>query len=294
MKQEIIPFFGGQGSRALLTDRGGHEHRNNARTSPLTVWLMATCHAAFLNELQALKENNLHHAYAHLDNILIPDQLLSIPRVHAACPVLQGVVLCFRQLHTYIQHREDNTDTSISGVAAFCSGTIPAIVVASARDSEDFVRLSKEAVRLAFWIGVRVGELSARIAGEKWQDAPWSLSVNGLDVEDVQRTIASFNDKVVCITSVHFQGRTVLTQAIFLGVLPERFLRSQAVHCFHYHQSGSDRLRYITTQISIPVFAGICICARHPRLWPVSQWRAWPQHFTTSHVRCPTTKYFVS
>jgi hypothetical protein len=77
-------------------------------------------------------------------------------------------------------------------VVGFCSGVIPALVVATSTSIEDFIQGSDNAVRLAFWIGYRVASFCEDRAGPQWRARPWSIALSGLKEEDVVR----FNSKV--------------------------------------------------------------------------------------------------
>ncbi|KAL4890075.1 beta-ketoacyl synthase [Aspergillus ambiguus] len=69
------------------------------------------------------------------------------------------------------------------------------MVLACSNTVEEYITLSGEAVRLAFWIGYRAAELSQDISRSS-KARSWALSVFGKDKETVESDIHSFNGKI--------------------------------------------------------------------------------------------------
>ncbi|KAJ5447335.1 type I iterative polyketide synthase, partial [Penicillium cf. griseofulvum] len=149
---------------------------------------------AFLGELLYLRSLGQLPNWAVFDSVRAPLDLLGVSEQCQKNPIIQGVVLCVHQLVTYLHVEQDWPHKAGSAVAGLCSGILPAAVAASSRDVSAFISSSKEAVRLAFWIGYRVGELSARLGSADWQLHPWSLAVTGLDRAEMEQTLNTFTN----------------------------------------------------------------------------------------------------
>jgi malonyl CoA-acyl carrier protein transacylase len=191
-----VAFFGGQGSRMLFSPSVTSSSRRATLSSNTISLLLSSCHSAFLGELLYLKSLGQLPTWAVFDSVRAPLDLLGVPEQCQKNPIIQGVVLCVHQLVTYLHVEQDWPHKSGSAVAGLCSGILPAAVAASSQDVSTFISLSKEAVRLAFWIGYRVGELSARLGGADWQLHPWSLAVTGLDRAEMEQTLDTFRNNV--------------------------------------------------------------------------------------------------
>ncbi|RDW78944.1 uncharacterized protein DSM5745_05796 [Aspergillus mulundensis] len=187
-----ITFFGGQGSRSLFSRFVASSSKRAATASDTVSLLLSSCHAAFLSELLHLRSLGPVPSWAVLDGIQTPFDLLSVPEQYHKNPVIQGVVLCTHQLIQYLHSEQAGRDETRSELAGLCSGMLPAVVVACSRDVTAFISWAKEAVRLAFWIGYRAGQLSAQLESHEWQLYPWSLAVVGLEEVEMQRILSLF------------------------------------------------------------------------------------------------------
>ncbi|KAK5166036.1 polyketide beta-ketoacyl-synthase [Saxophila tyrrhenica] len=195
MAHPTLAFFGGQGSRALFGQDALKQLRVESASTHAVALLLTSCHSAFLSEVLELESHGEAKMWASFDGLGTPEQLVSVPKEFQSNPIVEGVMLCLRQLKDYLVWFQSSHRRAPTAVAGFCSGAIPAMVAASAKDVPDFIERSKEAIRLAFSIGLRVGELSYRIAGGGWQDRPWSLAVRGLSRSDLEDILAKFNEQ---------------------------------------------------------------------------------------------------
>ncbi|CAG8892509.1 unnamed protein product [Penicillium egyptiacum] len=170
-----IVFFGGQGSRAIFSSKTSAELNQSIQQSSSVESLFKACHAAFLGEIEATKNYNTGPSWANLDDFQSPDLLISVPQEHWQNPIVQGVALCLQQLATYLQQSPslDHVQSPPLGVIGFCSGVLPALVLASSRSISDYIEHSRQAIRLAYWIGYRAGELSRSISNT---EGAWGLS----------------------------------------------------------------------------------------------------------------------
>lgn len=216
MDPKRIIFFGGQGSRSLSSSTP--ISRTDAQNeSPAVSLLLSTCHAAFLREAIWTQSREPTPAWATFDVPTSPDLLLTVPPPNSDNPILQGVCLCVNQLVGYFQN-----DTMLERLkqaipTGFCSGMLPTMVLACSHTVEEYIRLSGEAVRLAYWIGYRAAELSQQISREDWQPQPWALSVSGMDKEAIGRNVQSFNRTVPESSQIRVASRFGKTSFSLVG-----------------------------------------------------------------------------
>lgn len=130
-------------------------------------------------------------------------QSLIDPQVHTSA-VVQGVVLYIQQILDFISFAGDDTEdslsdsTSISETAGFCSGILPAIIVSVCPHpgSPEFLDIAVAGFRLSFWIGLRSSLFCRNVAGDDAGNFPWSLTVQGLELEQLETLVAQFNESV--------------------------------------------------------------------------------------------------
>lgn len=221
-------FFGGQGSRLLYSGRPSVCFPNNGSGSNVSL-LMSACHAAFLQEVLRSRSHGPVPPWAQFRPPAQPEALLTIPTEYCDNPIFQGVSLCVSQLRTYLASDPDLVMHTQSVAGGFCSGMLPAVVLASSTTIDDFIQHSTEAVRLAYWIGFRATELSERIEGEEWQRHPWALSVFRTDKEQLEQVIATFNTRVSGESGVCMASR--LGQTSFTVAGPGHLLKQFQEQC---------------------------------------------------------------
>lgn len=187
-----IVFFGGQGSRAIFSSKTSAELNQSIQQSSSVESLFKACHAAFLGEIEATNNYDTGSSWTNLDDFQSPDLLISVPQEHWQNPIVQGVALCLQQLVTYLQQSPslDHVQSPPLGVIGFCSGVLPALVLASSRSISNYIEHSRQAIRLAYWIGYRAGELSRSISNT---EGAWGLSVLGLEQSELSGLLTSFN-----------------------------------------------------------------------------------------------------
>jgi hypothetical protein len=198
-----IAFFGGQGSKSLFSETEALRRREAAASSHGAKILLASCHAAVLSESLHLRNSGKAPAWTtDMESCFeTPTNLLSVPNHLRKNPLVEGVVLCVQQLVDFLLINETCPQNSTwTGIAGFCSGSIPAIAAACSRSVPEYICQSKEAVRLAFWVGLRAGELAAELGGEDWQQQPWSLAISGVTRDEVNVLVNQFNAAVTKTT----------------------------------------------------------------------------------------------
>lgn len=147
--QDGLSFFGGQGSRLLYSGRPSVCFPNNGSGSNVSL-LMSACHAAFLQEVLRSRSHGPVPPWAQFRPPAQPEALLTIPTEYCDNPIFQGVSLCVSQLRTYLASDPDLVMHTQSVAGGFCSGMLPAVVLASSTTIDDFIQHSTEAVRLAY------------------------------------------------------------------------------------------------------------------------------------------------
>jgi hypothetical protein len=192
MSREQIIFFGGQGATHTLPANGtggwdGFE-------TPVLTLLSEACHATFLEEALAARSSAtpppIWMEFKLPDS---PGDLLVLDTEDGRNPILSGVSLCVNQLLSYLQHDPDIRVPDGSRIVGFCSGMLPAVVVACSASLQDYVRYARLAVRAAFWVGYRAAEMSFEWVGNESQSLPWAISVIGESVEELDQLVHSFN-----------------------------------------------------------------------------------------------------
>lgn len=215
MDSKRIIFFGGQGSRLLCSSRPVSRTHEQHESSVVSL-LLSTCHAAFLREaIQAQSQST--PTWAKLDTAISPESLLTVPHTHSDNPILHGVCLCVNQLVGYLEY--DNTLEKLKQAIpiGFCSGMLPAMVLACSNTVEEYIKFSGEAVRLAYWIGYRAAELSQGLSGKSDKAQLWGLSLSGKDRETVERNVQSFNSNVPESSHIRLASRFGKTAFSIVG-----------------------------------------------------------------------------
>lgn len=92
-------------------------------------------------------------------------------------------------------------------MAGFCSGLLPAAVVASSTTVDDYIDYSKGVIRIAYWIGYQAAELSYNITGHQWRDLPWALSVLGMKRDALEKELREFNSTIPGNMSISLSSR---------------------------------------------------------------------------------------
>lgn len=211
-----LPLFGGQGSlNDLFCPKGTSTAVRDSKSCPAAAILLSKCHAAFLEDVQTLgaaKSTLFGNGY----NLLFsPEELLAPDVTYHDNPIIQGTTICLHQLLRYLSNLEEcgleyeSAFEQIVETAGFCSGLLPAAVVASSPSLEDFINHGVEAFRLAFWTGFQSAVCCERLLGPYWKDHPWSLVVFGLGKDQMLSQLREFKNQV-CVSN-DLVGENILT-----------------------------------------------------------------------------------
>ena len=208
-----VALLGGQGCPTLFSSRAAEKAVENLKSSPLAGILLSRCHAAYLNELlltssdNTLQFSNEFLAQRELQAFLNPPPSLQ------SHPVVQGTTLCVHQLLEYLacngpSSNQVNTTwpTNTSEVVGFCSGVLPAVVIASCATVEEYFEASVQAVRIAFHLGRRVAEFCKGRLGRNWREqGSWAVAAiqKDIDVGSLRELIDDFNHSLEVRVSNH-------------------------------------------------------------------------------------------
>ncbi|KAL7270282.1 Type I Iterative PKS [Rhizina undulata] len=243
-----VAVFAGQGSNAIFTSKARAVAARDSKTTVGKV-LVDACQRAFTEELSSIPEDRRQGLdIADFTTILEPAEKY---QSHA---LIQGITLCLFQLLRYIPFLE----CSLLEVAGFCSGMLPASVVAASAGEVEFLVHAVQAFRLAFWIGYRCQEYKLQ-SGEKEtgnEEQSWGLVVFGWTRENGLDAIREFNNKGLgpklhltavsaerCIT---VSGRSDIL-SIFQSYIPSTCsIRPTNVYTL-YH--GSDELSAVKASV---------------------------------------------
>ncbi|KAL4915855.1 hypothetical protein BDW62DRAFT_203307 [Aspergillus aurantiobrunneus] len=206
-----VAFFGGQGSRTVFASETSATAIRQSK-SHTGGRLLSTCYDAFAQELSDARnhEKRQNSLLLELTELTTPESLLSPPATHQTNPIIQGISLLLQQVLSYCHsaemsniqpHSLQEPASEWDEVVGFCSGVLPALVLATSRSIEDLIQGSEHAVRLAFWIGYRVALLCEERAGAQWRASPWSVAVSGLKEEDVTQFNSEHANDMVCFSA---------------------------------------------------------------------------------------------
>ena len=154
-----VVLFGGQGSQSLFSPLSAKLTEQVTNSSAAAAILLSRCHAAFLEDISSLyttvrKTSGIDPIHFHNSKDIITPR-----EQYHTHGVIQATTICLYQLLHYLAEAErlnasfSSTFCRLLETTGFCSGMIPAIVVASSKTEEEFQRFGVEAFRLAFWIG---------------------------------------------------------------------------------------------------------------------------------------------
>ncbi len=197
-----VILFGGQGSSSLFSSQGALAATNDVKSSVAAAILLSKCHAAFLEEVQGLGIARSEVFGDECDFFNSPEKLLAPDATYHDNPIIQGTTICLYQLLRYLANVRGSelefksAFQKILETAGFCSGILPAAVVASSRTVQEYVDFGVEAFRLAFWTGYRSTLYCQKILGRRWKELPWSLVVMGLNEDQMLAKVEDFHNQV--------------------------------------------------------------------------------------------------
>lgn len=173
--------------------------------NPLASAVLAACHHAFLQELNSLSQQD--QSTTGLDTSALDSPTTFLSSILAARPnaLTANVSLYLTQLLRYVAHLDPASFTSpttsgrVHALLGFSTGMFAASVIASADSVPSLLSYSVEALRLAFWLGLRAQQyaLTALTDATIPLSSPWSLVVFGASRHQLQTSADSFNKENV-------------------------------------------------------------------------------------------------
>ncbi|PUU82892.1 hypothetical protein B9Z19DRAFT_1119995 [Tuber borchii] len=202
MKNTSIPVFSGQGSLSIFSPKARAVAAKDSSSPTGSIFLDAV-HHAFSEELSSLTAEERSKSGVNLSDFPTPKSLLEPRKKYQTNAIVQGTTLCLFQLLRYLSYVENTTDLIFENlpskfleVSGFCSGSLPAAVVASSRTVVDFLSNSVETFKLALWIGYRceLFRIAESVSEEK-ELLSWGLVIFGWTREVALDRIEAFNAK---------------------------------------------------------------------------------------------------
>lgn len=202
LTEHHLVLFGGQGSPSVFTPSAAANAEEDSRSASAGSILLSRCHVAFLQEIASLDALSQH--LLAIDSALFssPRDLLQPVAQYHTNAVIQATTIYLYQLLHYLAETqrtggpfEDSFDR-LRETAGFCSGLLPATVVARSRSVDDFVAAGVEGFRLAFWIACRslIWNLNSvandRVGDSVDSEATSSLVIRGLSPRHVEERLS--------------------------------------------------------------------------------------------------------
>ncbi|KAM3077744.1 polyketide beta-ketoacyl-synthase [Clarireedia jacksonii] len=195
-----VILFGGQGSTSVFSSATSSITEQDAKLYPACTILLSRYHAAFLEEMSSLDMKVIGLLGIDINLFRMPRDLLVPPVVLQKHGIIQATTIYVHQtLHYLAEVLGSGTNftcfhSEIIEAAGFCSGMIPAAVVSASPELDDFIRLSIEGFRLAFWIAFRsvLYSMGFNQIDSRHTNASWSLVIIGLEQSEVENQLRCF------------------------------------------------------------------------------------------------------
>lgn len=193
-----IILFAGQGSTVLAFDKS-----SILSTSTIASRFVKSCHEAFLSDLESIPTEARSAVEQTRKALTTPESLANPPPSLSADPIAQSVTLYVHQILDFISYTRSadpsqRAPLSPIETAGFCSGVLPAVIVAlcPSPEADEFLETAVVGFRLAFWIGLRSALFCERVVDESSKHLPWSLTVRGLAAAEIERLLKEYNGSV--------------------------------------------------------------------------------------------------
>ncbi|KAI1528845.1 Polyketide synthase modules, partial [Pyrenophora tritici-repentis] len=198
MSSEFVLLFAGQGSRATFSSASATTLLNRVAQHDIASLILQRCHESLLQDFSTI-DTSERTILTEEDakSLTTPQDLVKPSATFAQNPVIQAVTFYLHQILEYVfyvqREREGQPHDTISEAAGFCSGILPALVVAvnTPIESPQFLEYAVGTFRLAFWTSIRSASYSKSLAGATWGALPWSLVVAGLTKEALETALTS-------------------------------------------------------------------------------------------------------
>ncbi|CAJ2501647.1 Uu.00g045000.m01.CDS01 [Anthostomella pinea] len=191
-----IHLFGGQGSQGLYAGAALMVARKDAETCPSAQELLFQCHASLVHDCVSFSRDD-PTILEYIKALPSAASLLSPPSDVQRLPAIQGAMLCLYQLLRVLGCLPEGSPSSyqeaigrIRETIGFCSGILPAVVLAASPTLEAFVKNGVNAFRAAFCIGYHAGSYSSGLCDDA---RPWAVAIAGLNYAGVLEELSDFN-----------------------------------------------------------------------------------------------------
>ena len=198
-----IVLFGGQGSPNIYSAASTRSAQQDAEKSFYGALLLSKWHAAFLEALKSLDPASLQLLEVHPPVFTRQSDLFQPPERLHKNPLIESITICLFQLLHYLTELEhgclskhDDREPPLLEATGICSGLIPAAVAATSKELSDVVSHGLQALRLAFWIGVRIGLRSREHDSDSCKQSSWCLVITGVNKSVVENALAAFVKEV--------------------------------------------------------------------------------------------------
>ena len=225
-----IALFGGQGSLSVFSSSSASVIEDGIPRTLAGAILLSRCHTAFLEEIGRLEE--VTNTALAIDTTCFsrPQDLLRPPTQYHTHAVIQATTIYLCQILNYLAETVGREKGNVSNkseseaVAAafeqlletsgFCSGLIPATVVARSRTLDEFMAAAVEGFRLVFWIAINTRSWSHAVEAQAAEDTArvgsWSLVIWGLSQDAIEDQLFSH---------IYGEGKIQYSQSLKKGLL---------------------------------------------------------------------------
>ena len=224
-----IFLFGGQGSTTTFLSGPATASEDAVKSSAEAATLLSRCHAVFLEDLCSIEKEAYEAISIEKGLFSDPHSLLCPSEHYRTNGIIQGVTLLIHQLLHYIAYVEKSGQhfgavfEEIEEVTGLCSGMIPALVVASSQNVQEFIHHGVEAVRLVFWVGFHSVLRSSKESGGGFNDQHWLLKLSGVNHSDLEQQLDSYCTKVsspLDLSSESLRIRLPMKQSMATALCP--------------------------------------------------------------------------
>ncbi|KAM5453561.1 Type I Iterative PKS [Microsporum audouinii] len=172
------------------------------------------------------------------------------------CQSIDGVLLCVLQLATYIGHCELYPETHAAGHGSLLTGLGIGVLISTAvsvsTSLDDLVTAGMEVVRIAFRLGVFVGDVSQSLeAVDAWGSSSWAYVVYGLTVDEAQKELDSIQARESIPSASRVFVSAISEASVTISGPPSRLKT-----LFRSYASFRDR-----KFAQLPVYGGLCHAA---------------------------------
>ncbi|KAI0133796.1 hypothetical protein BJ170DRAFT_175553 [Xylariales sp. AK1849] len=229
LTEHYVVLFGGQGSPSIFSSNVAATADVDVRSATVGSILLSRCHAAFLQEIASLDTHSQELVAIDIALFSHPRDLLRPAAQFHTHAVIQATTVYLCQLLHYLAEIQ-RVDGSLEEwfdrlreTAGFCSGLLPATVVARSCSLDDFVISGIEGFRIAFWIACRSllwslnSTANDHIGDVIDADATSSLFIREISPDQVEESLSSRFGTPTSVLSSEQPSRRLQVSAISIS-----------------------------------------------------------------------------